>query len=108
MIKDAASPNAEYLKGQREIANQEEIVANNKLKLGEAIERQNDAQQNFYLSILPTALSSIGTIATVTSAAKTAIGTGTGGLVGSLGGLGLILGGISLGVLAYQNNWLRF
>jgi hypothetical protein len=108
MIADSKGPNAEYLKGQREIADQEEIVANNKLKLGEAIERQNDAQQNFYLSLLPTALSSIGTIATVTSAAKMAIGTGTGGLVGSLGGLGLILGGLSLGVLAYQNNWLGF
>jgi hypothetical protein len=108
MIADSKGPNAEYLKGEREIADQEEIVANNKLKLGEAIERQNDAQQNFYLSLLPTALSSIGTIATVTSAAKMAIGTGTGGLVGSLGGLGLIIGGLSLGILAYQNNWLGF
>ena len=109
MIADSKGPNAEYLKAQREIADQEEIVANNKLKLGEAIERQNDAQQNFYLSLLPTALSSIGTIATVTSAAKMAIGTtGGGGLIGSLGGIGLVLGGISLALLAYQNNWLGF
>src|SRR6185369_14184768 len=79
MMVEAKAPNADYIKAQREIADQEEIVAHNKLKLGEAIERQNDAQQNFYLSILPTVLSSVGTIATVTSAAKMAIGTGVGG-----------------------------
>jgi len=107
-VAASKGPNTEYLKAQREIADQEEIVANNKLKLGEAIERQNDAQQNFYLSLLPTVLSSVGTIATVTSAAKSAIGTGTTGLIGSLGGIGLVLGGLSLAVVAYQNNWLGF
>src|SRR5678809_1045367 len=74
---------------------------------GEAQERFNDIQQNFYLSIAPLAISTIGTLATTFGTLKTSIGgAGAGGLIGSLGGLGLVLGGLSVGILAYQNNWL--
>ncbi len=74
---------------------------------GEAQERFNDIQQNFYLSIAPLAISTIGTLATTFGTLKTSIGgAGVGGIIGSLGGLGLVLGGLSLGVIAYQNNWL--
>ena len=71
----------------------------------EAQERFNDTQQNFYLSIAPLAISTIGTLATAFSGLKGML-TGGGGLVAGLGPIGLILGGLSLAVIAFQTNFL--
>ena len=71
----------------------------------EAQERFNDTQQNFYLSIAPLAISTIGTLATAFSGLKGML-TGGGGLVAGLGPIGLILGGISLAILAFKTNFL--
>jgi hypothetical protein len=92
---------------QEKLGIAEEGLSVQNLRLGEAVERQNDAYQNFYLSIAPLAISSVATLATTFGTLKTSIGgAGVGGIIGSLGGLGLVLGGLSLGVIAYQNNWL--
>lgn len=71
----------------------------------EAQERFNDVQQNFYLSIAPLAISTIGTLATAFSGLKGML-TGGGGLVAGLGPIGLILGGISVAILAFKTNFL--
>lgn len=63
----------------------------------EAQERFNDTQQNFYLSILPTALSSFSLL---TSAVK---GFGS---AFKFGPIGLILGGITLAIIAFKTNFL--
>jgi hypothetical protein len=72
---------------------------------GEAQERFNDIQQNFYLSIAPLAISTIGTLTTAFSGLKGML-TGGGGLIGGLGPIGLILGGLSLAILAFKTNFL--
>jgi hypothetical protein len=71
----------------------------------EAQERFNDTQQNFYLSIAPLAISTIGTLATAFSGLKGML-TGGGGLVAGLGPIGLILGGITLAIIAFKTNFL--
>ena len=71
----------------------------------EAQERFNDVQQNFYLSIAPLAISTIGTLATAFSGLKGML-TGGGGLIGGLGPIGLILGGITLAIIAFKTNFL--
>lgn len=68
----------------------------------------NDSQQDFYLSLLPTALSTVGTVVSGFESLKNVIGGGGTGLIGSLSGIGLILGGASIALLAYQQNWLGF
>src|SRR5580765_4802189 len=72
---------------------------------GEAQERFNDIQQNFYLSIAPLAISTIGTLTTAFSGLKGML-TGGGGLIGGLGPIGLILGGITLAIIAFKTNFL--
>jgi|GEM_PF-5693236 len=72
---------------------------------GEAQERFNDIQQNFYLSILPTALSSFGLLTQAFSGFRGVL-TGGGGIVGALGPLGIGLTAISLAVIAFQTNFL--
>jgi hypothetical protein len=67
----------------------------------------NDSQQDFYLSLLPTAISTIATTVSGFESLKNVF-AGGGGLIGSLSGIGLILGGASIALLAYQNNWLGF
>ena len=71
----------------------------------EAQERFNDTQQNFYLSIIPTALSSIGLL---TTAFKGLGGVFTGG--GGLGGFIKFFGPIGLAIaglyLAFKTNFL--
>jgi len=71
----------------------------------EAQERFNDTQQNFYLSIAPLAISTIGTLTTAFSGLKGML-TGGGGLIGGLGPIGLILGGITLAIIAFKTNFL--
>jgi len=72
---------------------------------GEAQERFNDIQQNFYLSIAPLAISTIGTLTSAFSGLKGML-TGGGGLIGGLGPIGLILGGLSLAIVAFKTNFL--
>src|SRR5580765_3253111 len=104
-VAAAKAPNTDYLQLQKDIKDQEELVANNKLKLGEAQERASDAVQDFYLSIAPTAIGVIGSLATVVGTLKSTLGEGRGGLVGAFGGLGLALGAGALAITAYKNNW---
>jgi hypothetical protein len=91
---------------RKDIAIQEEVVANNTFAANEAQERFNDTQQDFYLSILPTALSSIGSLTFAFNGLKGVLGGGPGGLLGLIGPLGLGIAGLSVAFLAYQNNWL--
>jgi hypothetical protein len=105
MIAEANKTNPEYEKTLREIKDQEDIVANSKLKLGEAQEAANDAVQDFYLSIAPTAIGVIGSMATVVGTLNSSFGGPGKGLIGGIGGLGLVLGAAGLAVVAYQNNW---
>src|SRR5580765_2114865 len=71
----------------------------------EAQERFNDTQQNFYLSIAPLAISTIATLTSAFSGLKGML-TGGGGLIGGLGPIGLILGGITLAIIAFKTNFL--
>jgi len=71
----------------------------------EAQERFNDTQQNFYLSILPTALSGFASLSMAFSGLKTML-TGGGGLAAGLGPIGLILTSISLAIVAFKTNFL--
>lgn len=71
----------------------------------EAQERFNDTQQNFYLSILPTALSGFASLSAAFSGLKGML-TGGGGLVAGLGPIGLILTGISVAIIAFKTNFL--
>ena len=74
-------------------------------RLGEAQEAYNDGVQNFYLSIIPTALSSIGLL---TTAFKGLAGSLTGG--GGIGGALKFFGPIGLAItglyLAFKTNFL--
>jgi hypothetical protein len=76
-------------------------------RLSEAQEAYNDGVQNFYLSIVPTALSSVGLLTQAFSGFGRTL-SGPGGLAAGLGPIGLILGGLSLAIIAFQTNFLGF
>jgi hypothetical protein len=98
----AGAGSSEKLKAaQAKLGIQQEQLGVQQDVAGEAQERFNDTQQNFYLSIVPTAISSLGLLATAFK------GLGS-GLIGGLGPIGLILGGITLAIVAFQTNFLGF
>lgn len=113
---------AEYLKLQlqaKALGGSTGTLSDKEIKLGQLREKLgiqtdsaalaqkhfNDSQQDFYLSLAPLAISTIATLTTAFSGLKGAL-TGGGGLIGGLGPIGLILGGISLAIIAIQTNFL--
>lgn len=98
-----------------ELAKAEQDLKNKTEALGLATESAslkqkhfNDSIQDFYLSLLPTAISTIAGVVSVFEGMKNTIGGGGGGLIGSISGIGLVLGAASVALLAYKNNWLGF
>jgi hypothetical protein len=98
-----------------ELAKAEQDLKNKTEALGFATESAaqkqkhfNDSTQDFYLSLLPTAISVIATAVSGLESVKNIAGGGGGGLIGSLSGIGLVLGAGSVALLAYKNNWLGF
>src|SRR4029453_11986699 len=82
---DSGGKLAEVMK---DIAIQEDVVENNTTAADEAQERFNDTQQDFFLSILPTALSGLSTLTFALNGIK-GVFSGPGGLLRSFGAFGL-------------------
>jgi hypothetical protein len=89
---------------EAKIALKEEGLANMKGTLKEKQKSYNDTIQDFYLSIAPLAISTIATLSTAFSGLKGAL-TGGIGLTG-FGGIGLILAGITVAIIAFKTNFL--
>lgn len=103
--KEGTPASKKLMDAENKLALQKEQLGVQTDVAGEAQERFNDIQQNFYLSLAPLVLSSIGTLTTAFSGFKN-IFTGGGGLLGGLGPIALILTGISLAIVAFQTNFL--
>ena len=93
---------------EQKLTNLRDTLEINTANAERAQKRFNDTQQDFYLSILPTGLGMLGSVASTVDAVKTSIGSGKLGLVGAFGGLGLVLTAGALAIKAYQENWLGF
>lgn len=105
--KEGAGKSTALAAAEEKLGVAQETLRINTNLAGEAQERFNDTQQNFYLSILPTALSGISTLSLGLSGLKGIFtGGGAGGLVGMFGPLGIAIAGISLAVIAFQTNFL--